>query len=375
MNESAPMPASVSNHFAGLLSELDARRIETYAAVAETTGFLHPAQRALIHRRGWLKMLAPRALGGAELALPAVVRLEEALAAIDGSTAWVVTLCAGAGWFSGFLPPALAHEIITTRRLCVAGSGAPTGFADIEGSGMRLSGRWDYASGAPMATHFTLNAVLREHGQVVTDSAGAPRIRAFIVPARQVEIELSWGSIGLRATASHSYRIDAQWVAREHGFDIDAARATAPGPLYQFPFLGLAFVTLAANVAGMATHFVRLAKPLIARRRHARTGQPLLASSQVSAHILDIDEGIEAARTRFYAALEHTWALVADGAPVSADQGAQLQSASLALANVARRAVDELYPYCGLEAAREGSDINRVWRDLHTATQHALFLP
>ena len=369
------MPASVSNNSAALLSELDARRIEAYAAAAEATGFLHPVQRALIHRRGWLKMLAPRALGGAELALPAVVRLEEKLASIDGSTAWVVTLCAGAGWFAGFLPPALAHEIVTTRRLCVAGSGAPTGYADIEGDRFCLSGRWDYASGAPMATHFTLNAILREHGQVLTDDAGAPRIRAFIVPASQVEFVPSWKSIGLRATASHSYVIDGQPVAKEHGFAIDAACATAPGPLYRFPFLGLAFVTLAANVAGMAGHYLRLARPLIARRRHARTGLPLADCPQVMDHLLDIEAGVETARALFYAVLDQTWALVVEGAPISAEQAAQVQTASLALANTARRAVDELYPYCGLEAAREGSEINRVWRDLHTATQHALFLP
>jgi hypothetical protein len=30
---------------------------------------------------------------------------------------------------------------------------------------------------------------------------------------------------------------------------------------------------------------------------------------------------------------------------------------------------------CGLRAADEASDIGRVWRDLHTATQHALLLP
>lgn len=360
---------------ADFFPERDARRIAAYAAAADSAGFLHPVQRAVIHRRHWLKMLAPRAMNGAELALPAVVRLEEKLAAIDGSTAWVVTLCAGAGWFAGFLPPALAHEIIATRRLCVAGSGAPTGFADLEGDGYRLSGRWDFASGAPMATHFTLNAILREHGQTLTDKLGAARIRAFIVPARQVEFVPSWGSMGLRATASHSYRIGGQWVSGEHGFDIDAARATASGPLYRFPFLGLAFVTLTANVAGMAAHFLRLARPLIMARKHPRTGQSLAQCPQAMQRLADFEAGIAAARVHFYAVLDRTWARVADGLAVSEEEALALQSASLTLATTARHAVDELYPYCGLQAARAGSDINRVWRDLHTATQHALFLP
>ncbi len=356
-------------------SARDAARIQARAGAADSAGFLHPVQRAVIHRNGWLKMLAPRACGGAELPLPQVVRLEEQLAALDGSAAWVVTLCAGAGWFAGFLPPALAHEVIASDRVCVAGSGAPTGFADIEGEGFRLSGRWDYASGAPMATHFTLNAVLREHGQPLTDSLGAPRILAFIVPAHQVEFVPSWTSIGMRATGSHSYRIDAQWVPKENGFTIDAAHATAPGPLYRFPFLGLAFVTLTANIVGMATHFLRLAKPVIAQRRHPRTGLPVMACERVADQLRDLDAGIEAARVHFYAVLDSTWAQVVAGMPVSDEQATALESASLTLANIARGAVDEAYPYCGLQAARAGGDLNRVWRDLHTATQHSLFLP
>ena len=338
-------------------------------------GFLTPAQQALIHRRGWLKMLAPRAVGGAELALPVVVRLEEEIAAIDASMGWIVTLCAGAGWFAGFLPPAAARGIIGTRRVCVAGSGAPTGYADRDGAGFRLNGRWDYASGALMATHFTLNAVLREHGQVVLDAAGAACIRAFIVPAKNVVIVPSWDSIGLRASASHSYRIDNAWIGAEHGFAIDPAQATAGGPLYRFPFLLLAFVTLSVNLAGMARHFLRLAAPVIARRRHPLTGLQLIDMPGVAARLQAAGDDLDGARGDFYRLLDNAWEQVVLGAAISANEAAALQAASLELVRVARLAVDDLYPYCGLYAAHAQSEINRVWRDFHTATQHTLLLP
>lgn len=362
----------INDHF---LAARDCSRIRRFAAAADAAGFLHPVQQALIHRRGWLRMLAPAAAGGAELPLPAVVRLEEEIAGADGSAGWVVTLCAGAGWFAGFLPPPLAHDIITTGRLCVAGSGAPTGFADADGPGYRISGRWDFASGAPMATHFTLNAVLREHGQPLLDDAGAPRILAFVVPAKEVAIEPTWRSIGMRATASHSYRIDNRWVGAEHGYVIDAAHATAAGPLYRFPFLSLAFVTLAANVAGMAARFVRLATDIVAERRHPLGSVPLAESPEVARRFICANDSLAAARARFYRLLDSAWQQVVDGAVVPAADCAELHAASLALVEAARRAVDELYPCCGLRAAHEDSELNRVWRDLHTATQHALLLP
>ncbi|SFG31345.1 Acyl-CoA dehydrogenase [Duganella sp. CF458] len=346
--------------------KVDIERIRAGAAGAEAAGFLLMDQQALIHQQGWLKMLAPRAVGGTEMPLPQVVRLEEALAQADGSMGWVVTLCAGAGWFTGFLPPETAREVIATPGVCLAGSGAPTGFADKEGDGYRITGRWDIASGAPMATHFTLNAVLRENGQPLAGPDGAPRIRAFVVPAAQVVIEPTWRSFGMKGSASHSYRIEGALVPASHGFTIDPAHATAQGTLYRFPFMLLAWVTLAANLSGMARHFLALARDIVAARR-----QPPASAQDALARAA---EALEGARGCMLALLDQAWAQ-AEGAGGRIDQelDAQLREASMALVLAARRTVAETYPYCGLRAAQEDSEINRVWRDFHTASQHALF--
>ncbi|WEF33674.1 acyl-CoA dehydrogenase [Pseudoduganella chitinolytica] len=338
---------------------------------ADVAGWLTPAQQALIHAQDWLRMLAPRACGGAELPLPDAVRLEEAIAAQDGSTGWVVTLCAGAGWFAGFLAPSVARAILATPNVCLAGSGAPTGYADRDGDGWRIAGRWDIASGAPMATHFTLNAVLRERGEILRDDAGQPRIRAFVVPARDVTVEPTWRSIGLRASASHAYRIDGARVPADHGFAIDPACATAPGPLYRFPFMPLAFVTLGANLLGMARHFLALARPLLGTRRHP-SGAAMLEVPAVAARLAAAEAALAAGRARFYLLLDDAWAAALADTVIDA---ATLQGTSLQLVEACRTAVDTVYPFCGLQAAHADSDINRVWRDFHTATQHALLLP
>ncbi|GAB2840014.1 acyl-CoA dehydrogenase family protein [Pseudoduganella ginsengisoli] len=309
-----------------------------------------------------------------EWPLPKAVRLEEAVARQDGSAGWVVTLCAGAGWFAGFLPTDVARGVVGTHRVCPAGSGAPTGYADEEGSGFRLTGRWDYASGAPMATHFTLNAVLRRGGLPLLDESGAPRIRAFLVPARHVQIEATWNMTGLRGTASHSYRIEGQWVPAGYGFAIRPDAATAAGPLYRFPFYSLAYVTLAANVAGMAAHFMALAAECLAHRRQPGTQAPVAQASVVATLSAALHRSFDDARSAFYAALDAGWARVEGGEALDEQGMTVLKEVSLALVRVSREAVDGLYPYCGLYAAREDSAINRVWRDFHTASQHALLL-
>jgi alkylation response protein AidB-like acyl-CoA dehydrogenase len=366
------MPAAPG---APALPEHDLQLIRAEAAASDRAGMLSPALQRLIHERGWLRMLAPEAAGGAELALPQAVRLEEALAAADGSTGWSVTLCAGAAWFAGFLEPRFAREILATPNLCIGGSGAPSGFADIDGDGYRLSGRWEFATGAPMTTHFTLNAVLREHGQPLADAGGAARVRAFIVPASQVAIHENWRTIGLRATASHGFSLDRAWVDARHAFEIAPGAATAGGPLYRFPFMSLAYVTLAANVAGMAASFLAMAQAVIAQRKHHLIATPLPELPQVRDALREATGGFEAARTLFYRLLDAMWDAVCRGTAVDVAGTRALHAAALGLVDTGRRAVDALYPLCGLRAADEASDIGRVWRDLHTATQHALLLP
>src|SRR5579859_6889132 len=94
-------------HPSAWLSKENVEAIRSNACEAESLRELHPNQLELIHRERWLNMFVPKMFGGLELTLPEVLQMEEALAWTDGSTAWVVTLCAGAAWFIGFLDPSL----------------------------------------------------------------------------------------------------------------------------------------------------------------------------------------------------------------------------------------------------------------------------
>ena len=350
------------------------KNLHRSAAKADNTRTLHPRQQAVIHQSNWLRMLAPKSAGGTEKNLPEAVRLEEEIAETDGSTAWLVTLCAGAGWFAGFLPPDLAKEIISTHRLCIAGSGAPTGTATKEGEeNWRLTGEWRHATGAPIATHFTMNARLQAEGRPLLDSEGAQQIRAFIVPAAQVTVIPGWHSTGLRATATHGFVLNDVLVPARQAFDIRPDAATAPGPLYRFPFVSLAWVTLAANLSGMARHFMALAAEMVAQRWPMTNGE----SARPNAHrvLSEAQRHFETERERFYKTLDAAWATVeATGHLPAADQQT-LADVSRALVTAARRGVDETYPCCGLLAADERSELNRVWRDIHTASQHAMLAP
>ncbi len=345
--------------------------LSTTAAEADASALLHPSQVAVIRQNHWFTMLAPRELGGGELSLPDAVKLEERISLSDGSCGWVVTLCAGAGWFIGFLPGELGRRIMSTPNVCLAGSGAPTGFADRDGDHWRISGRWSHATGGYLASHFTFNSQLRDAGLPMLDGRGQPRVQAFVVPAAQVTVEPdTWHGVGLRASASSAFSVANIRVPPENAFEIGSTSGPARGPLYRFPFEPLAFVTLAACISGMARHFLELALPLVRREI------PHLGKSSAAAFAQwSVDEQkLGNVRERFHEELDRAWRVVGQSSGLESGDQQRVNESARTLATTALQVVDALYPYCGLHAADRRSDINRVWRDIHTASQHALWL-
>lgn len=349
----------------------DLNVLQAHAAAADAASRLQPEQIAIIRRRGWPLLLAPASLGGQECPLPQALALEEAVAGADGSCGWAVTLVAGAGWFGGFLEPDVAARVFATPEACLAGSGAPTGVAERDGDGWRLHGLWQHASGAPLARHFTLRARLQQGGLPLLDAAGQPRTLAFVLPAEQVEQQPdSWHSIGLRASGSHAFAVHDVRVEQAQGFELAPGSARLPGALYRFPFGALALATLAACMRGMAWRFVTMAEPL-ARRPRPHLGHP---SAAAIARWEDARQRLQAAGDDFDAALAPLWqAALAGHLPAVAHNEAFTERAH-ALAAISLGVSDALYPTCGLHAADPRSALNRVWRDLHTASQHALWV-
>lgn len=350
-------------HPAAWLNKEMVDTIRSTARDAESLRQLHPAQLALIHRERWLKMFVPKKFGGLELTLPEVLKLEEALAWTDGSTAWVVTLCAGAAWFIGFLDKELTNEIFSTDSVFFAGSGASTGTAEVIPQGYLLNGKWKYASGSLHANIFTANFVIHENGKTTLQSSGAPGIRAFVLKKEEVTVHKTWNSMGMIATASHSFEVKNLKVVKERAFDIDPMKAVIDKPIYRYPFLQLAETTLSVNLSGLASRFIDLFEEMLDQKSNGIRHRKLMQR---------LRKKLDRQRKDFYRAVSLSWkSCVRKKATRSELQ--KVSKASQALAKQSLSVVDKLYPYCGLTAADQNQEINRVWRNIHTASQHNLF--
>lgn len=340
------------------------------ATEAEKDAQLHPDQLAIIYEQGWFKILVPAAYAGRELSIPELVRLEESISWADGSVGWVVTLCCGAGWFGGFLQKEKAKAVFSNPKVCLAGSGAATGIATVTENGYLLNGEWKYASGAHHATHFTANCIIKKGDETVTDENGNPLILPFIFNSKDVQVFPAWKYVGMMGTGSDAFKVTNLKVDADCCFKIDPGAAVVNGALYQYPFRQLAEATLAANISGIAIHFIDLCQEIFKEKlgedKYSEAQKNILRQT-----LKQLTDDLENARLKFYAAVDPSWDAFGNGN--QDDQAWQdVSLTSHKLAKTARECVDQLYPYCGLQAANPESEINKTWRDIHTASQHSL---
>jgi alkylation response protein AidB-like acyl-CoA dehydrogenase len=297
--------------------------------------------------------------------------LEEALSWADGSLGWTVTLCSGAGWFSGFFDPDLVTKLFNSREVCLGGSGAPSGTASRTENGYLINGQWKYATGADHLTHFTANCIIKDGDETVLNDDGDALILPFVFCSEEVTIIKDWKTIGLIATSSQSFEVNNLFLPQFRCFKIASDALKVQQPIYIYPFLQFAEVTLAANISGMSLHFVDCCKEIFSQRIESKklkeTQKALLTEK-----LRDAENKLSIVRSEFYQVVEDSWQMVIKGVTVPEQILEKISLSSRNLATSSHEVVNTLYPLCGLLAANPASEVNRVWRDLHTASQHSL---
>lgn len=345
--------------------------IGKFAPLSEKIGELQPEILEIAYQEDWFKLFVPQVYGGPGKKLPEILRLEEQLASLDGSLAWTVTLCSGASWFAGFLDPELAKEVFADREVCFAGSGAIGGTAVKTKRGYVINGDWKYASGALHATIFTANCAMKnENGSPILDEDGEPLINSFILKKEEVSLVPGWSYFGLIATGSHAFEVRNVEVPFNRTFKINNDIKVADEG-FDYPFLQLAETTLTVNSSGMALHFMALVEEYF----FSRSGLKRFNEEQVvffKAELARCKKELHELRIAFYEAFDQTWDELINNRAIEEASLKAVSRLSRELAHEARIVVDTLYPYCGLEAAKKESELNRVWRDIHTASQHSL---
>lgn len=344
-----------------------------FASKAESIGKLPEEWLSVIYEEKWFKLFVPQELGGLGLPLKQALKYEESLARLDGSLGWTITLCAGAAWFVGFMEESIRNEFFPREDLCLAGSGFVGGKADQIGEGYSISGSWTYASGALHATHFTANCEIFENGNAILDEEGNPVIKAFILKKEEVQILDGWNYMGMIATGSHAFKTENLHVPKDRCFEIIPEKTSLPDPIYKFPFLQFAEATLAVNILGLSFHLMDLIEESF-WKRHEYRNYDKKHQRYFSELLKDNRAEVKKHKKQFYRQIEKAWIELEKEGKISDSRLKNISKKSRLLTSTCRRVNSELFPFSGLEGAKTQTELNRVWRDFNTVSQHALLI-
>lgn len=276
--------------------------------------------------------------------------------------------------FAAFLPTEIAKKLFIHPAICIAGSGALSGKAEKINGGYIVNDTWKYASGASHASFFSVSCILTQNGEPTKDRKGGFKTRSFIIPKHQVIISGLWNSYGLKATASHDFKVEDVLVPDDLSFSLMEPSMFADGPLYEFPFLQLAEALLAVTMSGMACHFIDLLEVLVKEKLQAdpnrKKDYPLVEETINKSNV-----ALTNARTGLYRSVEEAWLRYEGEETASETELNQITITAKQCAFIARTEVESLYPWAGMDAVIPETDLNRIWRDIHTASQHILLSP
>lgn len=343
----------------------------TFSRKSEQKGRLCEEWLGALYSQKYFKLFVPEVYGGLSLELVPALKIEEKLAFIDGSLGWTTTLCAGAGWFVGFMGDQLREEVFKDPKVCFAGSGFVGGKANKIGDCYHIHGSWTHASGALHATHFTANCEILENGIPVLDSFGKSVVKAFILAASEIEILDSWRYMGMIATGSHAFKVENLKIPINRCFDILPEKAKLSDPIYRFPFLQFAEATLAVNILGITRHFQELIKESFeVRKQQSKFREDQL--DYFDQIFSTEDNEIKLLRMEFYEVVQSAWNELVNHGELSDGKLKNVSQVSRRLVQTCRESNAKLFPFGGLHAAKTDTELNRVWRDFNTVSQHSL---
>lgn len=318
---------------------------------------------------GMFAMCVPSVLGGAEADPLTTIAVIEAVSIADGATGWVLMIgVETTGIGSAYFKPSTAqHVIVENPATVVCGALNPVVTAKRVDGGVKVSGRWPFASGCERADWFW--------GQCVVDGGHRGETLEVLVPRSDYTVVRTWNSPGLRGTGSHDVEVRDLFVPEERTTHVRAQRPTIDSALFRMPLTS----RLAYNKVGVSTgisraaidHFVALAN-----ERTPRLTKALLRERpRAQLALADAEALLGSARAFCFDAVGDLWESVQRGDSPSVRQQALVRLACSHAARSCAQAVTGLYEAAGTAMSDADHPLARCFRDVHVVGQHIMVSP
>jgi alkylation response protein AidB-like acyl-CoA dehydrogenase len=324
---------------------------------------------------GLFRTWIPETLGGGERDPLTLIRAVEELARVDGSVGWCLMIGASTATLAGYLPESGAREIYGSDPGVVTGSALmPRGRATPVAGGYRVSGRWSFASGSQHCSWLVGHCVVLDGDQPRLDGDGRPVSRLMFLPAADYQVIDTWSVGGLRGTGSHDFAVTDAYVPHDRTLAFGDA-PVQPGALYRFPLFGLMASVVSAVALGISRGAIDALVELAGSKSPVNTRNLLRERAMVQVQVAQAEALTRSARALLFETVGDVWETVSAGREASLEQRTILRIAATNASQAAAQAVDLMYNAAGASSIYTTSPLERAFRDVHTATQHALVQP
>ncbi len=320
---------------------------------------------------GFYRLCVPKAYGGIEANPLTLSHVIETLAEADASAAWCVMICATTGLVAGYMPPATAREVWRDPNFIVAGVFAPRGKAVEDGDHYLVNGRWQWGSGSPNAKAIMGGCVVIRNGEPVLLPSGIPDSRMIMLPISEAELMNNWDVSGLCGTGSQDFAFVNKRVPKDMSVGLMSDKPL-DRPLYSFPVFGLLAAGIAAVMLGLARASITELVALAGGKTPEGHRKPLATRTNTQADVADAEALTRSARAYLHESINAAWIDAQTGQPLSADRRLDIRLASSHAARASVRAVDLMYNLGGGTSVYKKSPLQRIFRDVHVASQHMM---
>ncbi|MFC9437459.1 acyl-CoA dehydrogenase family protein [Nocardia sp. NPDC057030] len=346
-----------------------------YSQKAEDARGLPAAVVDAVTAAGLWGVFTPAGVGGSGLiGLDEAFEIVRALAYADTSTAWSLFICATTpAIVASKLPAEGVDEVLAEGIGPMSLVFGPNGRSTPAEGGLRVTGRWPFASGIGYAGWVMANTVLLDaDGAPKAGAGGLPELVSVVVPAEQVSVIDDWHVAGLRGTGSMSFALDDVYVPARRTFPF-----FAPGRLtdakYRLPLFSLLAPGFAGVAIGTAEHALDEVLGVLPTRVGPPKFRPASEDPVIQRTVGRAQAAIRAARESTRAVFDTYVERRLRGADLSrlavADR-CELHQQAVWAADTCRAAVDDLFRIAGASAIYESSPVQRLWRDINVLTQH-----
>ncbi|MGH3245254.1 MAG: acyl-CoA dehydrogenase family protein [Trebonia sp.] len=350
--------------------------IRAHAEALDEEGRIPPPLVEAFFDAGIFRAMLPREVGGLEVEPVEWLQMIEELARVNASAGWLAFIQSGVGLT--FLDPE-RYERFRLRgggRLILAMSlGRIAAKAIRVEGGYRISGRWPFASGSPIATWLGGMAIVCDpDGSPVLDASGQPQRLLAIWPADEARLIDTWDGLGLRGTGSGDFEIADVFVSDDQvnpGFYGPPAYDRALFRIKEMPEMGHAAHALGIASAALESFVDAVnSKPIPGSARH-------LAMGHMQAHQIAFtraDVLVRAARALLHETMRAAYADASVHPELSLELRVRLREANIFAVRSAKEAVGLVFEMAGSSAVYRGRPIEKAFRDISTAANHTNYV-